>query len=87
MTNEFWFEAAGARIFGVASGAGAPIILLHGGLSNHQGIRAWSNVLEERFRVITPDLRASGRSHDPGPPSRDQLADDGSRPRSFMTPP
>ena len=76
MTNEFWFEATGARIFGVDSGVGAPIILLHGGLSNHQGIRAWSTALEERFRVITPDLRASGRSHDPSPLSWDQLADD-----------
>jgi pimeloyl-ACP methyl ester carboxylesterase len=32
--------------------------------------------LTSRYRIIAPDLRGSGASHDPGPLSFDQLADD-----------
>src|SRR4051794_12530096 len=59
--DEIWFEHAGAKLFAVASGSGRPIVLLHGGLATHLACRVFAASLAERFRLITPDLRASGR--------------------------
>lgn len=64
------------RLFTVTGGEGRPLILLHGGLSSHAGVRAWCAPLEARYRVITPDLRASGRSIFHGALTWDDLADD-----------
>ncbi len=74
--KEFWFESDGVRLFAVESGHGRPIILLHGGLANHEACRRFAAPLATRFRIITPDLRASGRSIFAGSLSWDQLADD-----------
>jgi len=74
--REFWFESNATRLFAVESGRGQPIILLHGGLANHQSCRMFAASLAPRFRLITPDLRASGRSVHAGPLDWDQLADD-----------
>jgi len=76
MTHEIWFEHAGTRLYAVDTGTGLPIVLLHGGLATHVACRMYSGPLETRFRVITPDLRASGRSVYAGPLSWDLLADD-----------
>jgi pimeloyl-ACP methyl ester carboxylesterase len=76
MSSEIWFENHGTRLFAVGSGRGRPIILLHGGLANHQSCRLYAASLAERFRLITPDLRGSGRSIDPRPLDWDLLADD-----------
>lgn len=73
---EIWFESDGVRLFAVDSGRGRPLILLHGGLANHLACRRFAASLSPRFRIITPDLRASGRSVHAGPLTWDQLADD-----------
>lgn len=58
-------------------GEGHPVLLLHGGLIDHQ---SWGNqipVLAEGFRVISPDTRAHGRSSDSEKPlSYQRFADD-----------
>ena len=74
--NEHWFESAGVRLFSVEHGTGTPIILFHGGLATHLAALRYAAPLAEQFRVITPDLRGSGRSHFAGPLSWEQLADD-----------
>jgi pimeloyl-ACP methyl ester carboxylesterase len=63
-------------LFATESGAetATPVIFIHGGLANQQSVRLWASSIPAR--LITPDLRGSGRSHDPGPLSWDQLADD-----------
>jgi 3-oxoadipate enol-lactonase len=74
--REIWFESGGARLFAVESGHGRPVILLHGGLATHLACRRTAAPLSPRFRIITPDLRASGRSTWAGLLTWDQLADD-----------
>ena len=74
--HEFWFESAGTRLFAVESGQGTPIILLHGGLATHLACRRFAAALETQFRIITPDLRGSGRSIHAEPLGWDLLADD-----------
>lgn len=75
--HEIWFESGGTRLFAAdTAGPGRPIVLLHGGLATHLACRRFAGPLSPRFRVITPDLRASGRSIDAGPLTWDQLADD-----------
>src|SRR2546423_8382 len=74
--KERWLEREVTRLFVVEDGAGLPVVLLHGGMSNHQGTRAWAAPLAARCRLITPDLRASGRSVFAGELSWDVLADD-----------
>ena len=71
--REHWFETG---LFAIERGEGRPIIFLHGGLATHVACAPFAAPLAERFRVITPDLRGSGRSHDAGPLTWAQLADD-----------
>ena len=74
--REFWFENAETKLFAVESGEGRPIILIHGGLATHLACRAFGAPLDARYRLVTPDLRGSGRSVFHGPLSWDLLADD-----------
>lgn len=74
--TEVYFESAGTKLFAVESGEGRPIVLLHGGLANHLGCRVWAGPLATRFRLLTPDLRGSGRSIHHDALSWDLLADD-----------
>jgi pimeloyl-ACP methyl ester carboxylesterase len=74
--REFWFENGGTRLFAVEDGAGPTIIMLHGGLADHRASLPLVAPLAGRFRVVVPDLRASGRSWDSRPLSWDVLADD-----------
>ena len=74
--EDIWFESEGTRLYAAASGTGVPVILLHGGLANHLACRVFAAPLAQRFRLITPDLRASGRSVYGGPLTWNQLADD-----------
>jgi len=74
--TEVWFERAGTRLLAVVSGDGPPLVVLHGGLADHRAARYALAALPAGWRLITPDLRGSGRSHDPGPLTWDALADD-----------
>ncbi len=74
--EEIWFEAGGARLFAVAEGAGPAIVMLHGGMATHVASRPLVASLAPRYRVITPDLRGSGRSWSGAPLTFDRLADD-----------
>jgi len=69
---EIWSDG----LFAVESGRGTPIILLHGGLANHMACRGFAAPLASRYRVITPDLRGSGKSIFAGELSWDRFADD-----------
>jgi len=74
--TDIWFESCGVKLFAVESGQGRPILLLHGGLAAHQAVRLFAEPLSAHHRLITPDLRASGRSHFAGELTWDLLADD-----------
>ena len=75
--REFWFHAAdGTRLFAIERGHGPALILLHGGLADHRACGYLAEPLAGRFRVVTPDLRTSGRSHYHAALSWDLLADD-----------
>lgn len=74
--REIWFENHGVTLFAVESGRSKPIIFLHGGLANHLACRVFAAPLAARFRLITPDLRAAGRSIYAGELSWRELADD-----------
>ncbi len=74
--REVWFEHDGARLYAVDTGDGTPVLLLHGGLATHLACRLFAAPLASRCRLITPDVRASGRSLHHGPITWDQLADD-----------
>ena len=78
-------HAAGIDIHYLDHGDGPPLVLLHGGVVSTNPV--WTGVpvayashmdtLAERFRVIAPDARGSGRTvHTDGPVSFDRLADD-----------
>jgi pimeloyl-ACP methyl ester carboxylesterase len=71
---EIWYEHAGTRLFAVESGTGRPWLVFHGALATHAATRLYAG--EIPGRLITPDLRASGRSHYAGELSWDLLADD-----------
>jgi 3-oxoadipate enol-lactonase len=75
-STEFWFERDGAKLLATSIGKGPPIILLHGGLATHHACQRFAAPLAARFQLITPDLRASGRSRYAGGLTWDQLADD-----------
>jgi pimeloyl-ACP methyl ester carboxylesterase len=50
--------------------------MLHGGLADHRACRPCVGGLSARHRVITPDLRSSGKSWSAAPLDFDTLADD-----------
>jgi pimeloyl-ACP methyl ester carboxylesterase len=67
-----FFDAGGARIRYIDSGAGAPVVLVHGFTGTVE--RAWINTgilpdLERDYRVIALDLRGHGRSAKPHQPA------------------
>ena len=70
-------EVNGATLYYEDRGAGAPLVLIHGGLTSSA---MWEHLLPsliDGFRVITPDSRGHGRSTNPsGELSYAQLADD-----------
>ncbi|HEY1558294.1 MAG TPA: alpha/beta fold hydrolase [Kofleriaceae bacterium] len=74
--DEVYLEHAGARLYARVRGEGGAIVLLHGGLANHEACWRFAAPLAERYRVITPDLRASGKSWWSGELTWDLLADD-----------
>ena len=70
-------EANGAALYYAEHGDGAPLILIHGGLSSSSQWEPVVPELADRFRVITPDSRGHGRSTNPaGELSYEQIAGD-----------
>lgn len=74
--REIWFEAGGVPLFAVEQGSGLPVVMLHGGMASHLAVLPVVAALSSGYRVVTPDLRGSGKSHYAGRLSFDQLADD-----------
>jgi 3-oxoadipate enol-lactonase len=74
--KEIWYSSDQTRLFAVELGGGHPILFLHGGLADHRACLLRLRPLAESFRIITPDVRGSGRSLHAGALSWDQLADD-----------
>ena len=58
--GELWFENNGVRLFAVGDGAGATIVMLHGGMASHLSALPLVKTLIGQFRVFAPDLRGSG---------------------------
>lgn len=63
-------------LFAVEDGGGSELMLLHGGLADHRAVLPILTPLADRYRVIAPDLRGSGRSHSSEDLTFDRLADD-----------
>ena len=74
--QDVWFEAGGTPLFASMTGEGPVVVMLHGGLADHRAMRPMVAPLDGAFRVITPDVRGSGRSTWTGPLAFDRLADD-----------
>lgn len=74
--REFQVEHAGARLFARENGDGPVVLMLHGGMATHLAALPLVAPLTDRYRVVTPDLRGSGRSRFGAPLTFDQLADD-----------
>ncbi|HRC08592.1 MAG TPA: alpha/beta hydrolase [Miltoncostaeales bacterium] len=74
--RDIWFESDGARLFALDIGHGHPVVFLHGGLADHRAALLRVAPLANTHRLLTPDLRGSGRSVHAGPLSWDRLADD-----------
>jgi pimeloyl-ACP methyl ester carboxylesterase len=74
--REFWVESGGVRLFATDEGNGPVLIMLHGGMANHLAARPLVAPLGGRYRIVTPDLRGSGKSWCSAPLTFDQLADD-----------
>ena len=72
-----YIELSGGRVWYEETGAGDPVILLHGGAVDGRFFRDNVPALAERFRVITMDLWGHGRSPDrDGPFSLESFATD-----------
>jgi len=78
--EERFFDAGGVRIRYLDSGAGAPVVLVHGFTANIE--RAWIETgmvenLARDYRVIALDLRGHGKSDKPHQPAAyDQIGTD-----------
>lgn len=74
--REVWITDGDVKLFAVEDGAGPALVFLHGGLASHQAVLPMVGSLSDRYRVITPDLRGSGRSWSSESLTFDRLADD-----------
>lgn len=70
-------EANGTTIAFKRSGAGAPVVLIHGAEADHSMFDAFGAELARHFTVIAYDQRDSGGTRNPAEPyGLDELADD-----------
>lgn len=75
MSDE-WVTRGSVRLYARDSGQGPALVFLHGGLADHRAVLPLVRPLTERYRVVTPDLRASGRSWSSEDLTFDMLSDD-----------
>lgn len=72
-----YVQANGLAIYYEEVGAGAPLLLLHGGTLTASSWRAHGQAFAQHYRVIMPDSRGHGRTRNPaGALSYRLLADD-----------
>jgi pimeloyl-ACP methyl ester carboxylesterase len=71
---EFSYASDGTPLFAVEQGEGPTVLLFHGGGATHHACLGLAAHLAEGHRVVTPDLRGSGRSWDALPLTWDRLA-------------
>ncbi|MFF4198690.1 alpha/beta fold hydrolase [Nonomuraea sp. NPDC001831] len=70
-------EVNGVRTWYDERGAGDPLVLLHGGLTDSRDFTGNLDALAERFRLLLPERRGHGHTPDvPGPFSMEAFADD-----------
>jgi len=70
-------EVNGMSMYYEECGEGPPVVLMHGGMGSSLRMRPAAEILSSRYRVITPDSRAHGRSNNPsGELSYAVMADD-----------
>src|ERR1019366_6797329 len=74
--RELWIESDGVRLFAIQDGNGPVVVMLHGGMANHLAALPFVTTLVERYRIVVPDLRGSGKSWCDASLTFDQLADD-----------
>ncbi|MBK8240192.1 MAG: alpha/beta hydrolase [Deltaproteobacteria bacterium] len=74
--DELWIDHRGARLFARKQGTGTPLVFLHGGLADHRASVFRLGALATTHRLITPDVRAAGRSHYAGALDWDLLTSD-----------
>jgi pimeloyl-ACP methyl ester carboxylesterase len=74
--REVWFTDGPVKLFATEDGEGPALVFLHGGLASHEAVLPIVGSLSDRYRVITPDLRGSGRSWSVEELTFDRLADD-----------
>jgi len=74
--QDFWYDGDGVQLYAVEQGHGPTIIMLHGGGGDHRACLPVVAQLGTRYRVITPDLRSSGKSWCANPLAWDRLTDD-----------
>lgn len=74
--RDIWLTDGDGRLFAVEDGSGPALMLLHGGLASHQTVLPMLAPLADRYRVIAPDLRGSGRSWFSEDLTFDRLAED-----------
>jgi len=60
--HELWTSDGGVRLFALELGRGPTLVFFHGGLADHRTVLPIVQPLSNRFRVVVPDLRGSGRS-------------------------
>ncbi|MFI7106920.1 alpha/beta fold hydrolase [Nonomuraea sp. NPDC050227] len=72
-----YIEVNGVRTWYDERGAGDPLVLLHGGLTDSRDFTGNLDALAERFRLLLPERRGHGHTPDvPGPFSMEAFADD-----------
>ena len=57
-----YFETNGARLYYEISGAGLPILLLHGNQQSHHVFHSYASKLQKSYQVILMDSRGHGHS-------------------------
>lgn len=70
------YAAGDAMLYAASFGGGRPLVMIHGGLSDHRGALLPAAPLLGRLWLLTPDLRGCGRSPAVGALSWQLLADD-----------